>query len=91
MSSIPPPPGPLGPQVNHPRAVASLVCAIVGLMFFGILLGTVAIVLGYQSRNAIRLDPLKFKGDGLARAGLILGIVDVVAYVAIVAGGIGAS
>lgn len=90
MSSIPPPPLPSS-QTNHPRAIASLVCAIVGLMFFGILLGIVAIVLGYQARNAIRMDPLRFKGDGLARAGVILGIVDVVAYVAIVAGGIGVS
>lgn len=90
MSSIPPPPLPSS-QVNHPRAIAALVCAVVGLLFFGIVLGAVAIFLGYQARNAIRLDPLKFKGDGLARAGLILGIVDVIAYVAIVAGGIGGS
>jgi len=67
------------------------VCAVVGLLFFGILLGVIAIVLGYQARNAIRLDPLKYRGDGIARAGLILGIVDVVAYVAIVAGGLGGS
>ncbi len=90
MSSIPPPPLPSS-QTNHPRAVASIVCAVVGLMFFGIVLGIVAIVLGYQARNAIRTDPLKFKGDGFARAGVILGIVDVVAYVAIVTGGIGVS
>lgn len=90
MSSIPPPPLPSS-QTNHPRAVASIVCAVVGLMFFGIVLGIVAIVLGYQARNAIRTDPLKFKGDGIARAGVILGIVDVVAYVAIVAGGVGVS
>lgn len=90
MSSIPPPPLPSS-QANHPKAVAALVCGIAGLMFFGILLGTVAIVLGYQARTAIRTDPLRFRGDGLARAGLILGIVDVVAYVVIVVGGIGAS
>jgi hypothetical protein len=60
-------------------------------MFFGIVLGVIAIVLGYQARNAIRLDPLKYRGDGIALAGLILGIIDVVAYVAIVAGGLGGS
>jgi hypothetical protein len=63
----------------------------VGLLFFGIVLGVVAIFLGYQARNAIRLDPLKYKGDGIALAGLILGIFDVVAYVVIVAGGLGGS
>ena len=60
-------------------------------MFFGIVLGVIAIVLGYQARNAIRLNPLKYRGDGIALAGLILGIIDVVAYVAIVAGGLGGS
>jgi len=90
MSSIPPPPLPSS-QTNHPRAVASLVCAVVGLLFFGIVLGVVAIFLGYQARNAIRLDPLKYKGDGIALAGLILGIFDVVAYVVIVVGGLGGS
>lgn len=66
-------------------------CAVVGLLFFGIVLGVVAIFLGYQARNAIRLDPLKYKGDGIALAGLILGIFDVVAYVVIVVGGLGGS
>lgn len=77
MSSIPPPPLPSG-QTNHPRAIASLVCAIVGFFFFGILLGVIAVVLAYQARSLIRTDPLRFRGDGLARAGLVLGIVDIV-------------
>jgi hypothetical protein len=34
---------------------------------------------------------LKYKGDGIALAGLILGIFDVVAYVVIVVGGLGGS
>lgn len=88
MSSIPPPPLPSG-QTNHPRAVAALVCGIVGLIFFGIILGVVAIVLAYQARNAIRSEPLRFKGDGLAIAGMVIGIIDVVAYIAIIAGGVG--
>lgn len=87
MSEIPPPPLP-GPIANHPRAIASLVCGIIGLLFFGILLGAAAVILGIQARNAIRSQPLQYKGDGLARTGLILGVVDIVAYIVIVAGGL---
>lgn len=90
MSSIPPPPLPSS-QVNHPRAVAALVCGIVGFFFFGVILGTVAIIMGYRARNEIRANPLQFKGDGLARAGLILGVVDVALNLVLAFGALGAS
>ncbi|MEU1128225.1 DUF4190 domain-containing protein [Streptomyces sp. NPDC005899] len=58
-------------------AVASLVCGIVGLFFFNVVLGPVAIVLG-----AVALRQVAAKGGaGLAKAGLILGIVDVVLFI----------
>lgn len=76
MSSIPPPPLP-GPQVNHPRAVGSLICGIVGIAILPLILGIIAMVLGYQSRNDIRKHPEKYKGDGLALSGLVLGGLDV--------------
>lgn len=64
-----------------------MVCGIVGLLFFGVVLGVVAIVLGVQSRAVIRQQPLTFKGDGVAIAGIVLGIFDVVAFVVIMVGG----
>lgn len=75
MSSIPPPPLP-GPQVNHPRALASLICGIVGVAILPMILGIIAIVLGYQARNEIRKNPVQFKGDGFALSGLVLGVLD---------------
>lgn len=51
-------------------AVASLVCSLVGIIFFGIIMGILGIVFG--------LIGLGGKRSGLATAGLIIGIVDVV-------------
>ena len=66
----PPPP----PQANSSKATWSLVCGIVGLLCFGIILGPVAIVLGRQAQREGR-------PGGTARAGEILGYVDVAFFV----------
>ena len=55
------------------KAVWSLVCGIVGLFCFGIILGPVAIILG---RQAQRVRP-----GGIAKAGEILGYVDIALFV----------
>jgi formate-dependent nitrite reductase membrane component NrfD len=73
----PPPPGgtpygaPPPAQANSSKPVWSLVCGIVGLVLCGIVLGIVAIVLGRQAQREGR-------PGGMARAGEILGYVDVV-------------
>jgi len=77
----PPPPPPGGcpivkappARANSSKAVWSLVCAIVGLLCFGIILGPVAIVLGRQAQRQ--------GGGGMAKAGEILGYVDVALFV----------
>ncbi|HEX4686760.1 MAG TPA: DUF4190 domain-containing protein [Nocardioides sp.] len=75
----PPPPGgsPYGAappaRANSSKAVWSLVCGIVGLLCFGIILGPVAIVLGRQAQRQ--------GGGGMAKAGEILGYVDVALFV----------
>ena len=56
-------------------AVASLVCAIIGLFTLGIILGPIAIVLAKTARRKIQEDP-ELGGDGIATAGLVIGIVD---------------
>ncbi|MEU9062780.1 DUF4190 domain-containing protein [Streptomyces sp. NPDC048430] len=62
-------------------AVASLVCGIVGLVFFSVILGPVAIVLG-----AFGLRQVAAKGGaGMAKAGLVLGIIDVILFVVLMA------
>ncbi len=89
MSSLPPPPlGGLpanfdGNPVNHKRAVAALVCGIVGIVILPIVFGILAVVLGVQARQAIRLQPMIYKGDSTALAGIVLGALDIVAFIAI--------
>ncbi|MDH6629520.1 hypothetical protein M2271_007356 [Streptomyces sp. LBL] len=57
-------------------AIASLICGIIGLIFFNVILGPIAIVLGAVG---IRQAPAK-GGAGMAKAGIILGIVDLVLF-----------
>ena len=56
------------------KAVWALVCGIIGLFCFGIILGPVAIVLGRQAQR-------EGSPGGMARAGEILGYVDLALFV----------
>ncbi|MET9395183.1 DUF4190 domain-containing protein [Streptomyces sp. NPDC006624] len=55
-------------------AIASLCCGIVGLFFLNIVLGPLAIVFGAVARRQ------GGAGNGMAKAGIILGVVDVVLW-----------
>lgn len=65
--------------------IAGLAAGVVGLFIAGIPLGAVAIVFGAISLSRIKKNPMKYKGKGLAIASLILGLVDVVAMIIILA------
>ena len=65
------------PPVKNGKATASLVCGIVGLLILGIILGIIAIVTGNQ---ALKIEPDNKK----AKAGRILGIIDIVAAIFLV-------
>jgi hypothetical protein len=69
-----------GPKVNAPGAVASLVCGLIGLVFCGIILGPIAISRANTAKQSIASDPT-LGGEGLATAGMILGIIDLVLFV----------
>lgn len=88
MSAFPPP-APYGDASNEARtdgrAIASLVCGIVGLLFFGLILGVLAFILGRRSRRDITERPWALKGLGLATAGMVLGMLDVLFFVVFVA------
>ncbi|TXS44454.1 DUF4190 domain-containing protein [Streptomyces sp. t39] len=56
-------------------AVASLVCGIIGLLFFNVILGPLAIIFG-----AVALRQSRGSGAGMAKAGITLGIVDLVIF-----------
>jgi hypothetical protein len=60
-------------------AIASFICALAGIPFFGVLTGLVAILLGVLALVAIRARAER--GLGLALSGLLLGIADVVGWV----------
>ncbi len=59
-------------------AIASLICGIVGIVCFviclGVILGPVAAILGYISRQRVASSGGTLAGGGLALAGLILGV-----------------
>lgn len=69
-----------GPKINAPGAVASLVCGLVGLVFCQIVFGPIAISRANAAKRAIEADPT-LGGEGLATAGMILGIIDLVLFV----------
>jgi hypothetical protein len=62
---------------NNGKAVAALVCGIVGLAVFGFILGIIAIVLGSVAKKEIERSGQG--GRGMATAGIVLGIIDIIA------------
>ena len=61
-------------QKTSGKAIASLVCAIVGLVFAGIILGIIAVILGIVAKREIDANP-NLKGGGLAIAGIAVGVI----------------
>ena len=72
------------PSTNEPAlptstlALISLIAGILGFTALPILGGIVALFTGYAARKETRAVPLKFSGDGLATAGIIMGWVQIV-------------
>jgi hypothetical protein len=80
---------PTCPQCGHPQtparpaarrqessAIASLILGILGIITCPVILSIPAIILGNQAKQKISQDPT-LEGEGLARAGVILGWVGV--------------
>jgi len=66
-------------------ATLSLVCGIVGLFFFGILFGLLAVVFGIMAYSTASKYPKKYTGKEEALAGVILGFIDIAAWILIMA------
>jgi hypothetical protein len=62
-------------------AIAGFVCSMVGLILFGIILGLLAIILSAIGLHRINQDPINWDGKGLAIAGIIIGILDIVGWI----------
>ncbi|MHC4493518.1 MAG: DUF4190 domain-containing protein, partial [Planctomycetota bacterium] len=69
-----------GLKVNAPGAVASLVCGILGFFICGLVLGIIAITKAQEAKRAIASDP-RYTGAGMATAGMVLGVIDLVGFV----------
>lgn len=68
-----------GPRMNAPGATASLVFGILGLFFCGIIFGPLAISKANEAKRAMNENPI-YTGAGLATAGSVLGIIDLVLW-----------
>ncbi len=69
--------------VSAPLSTAGLVLGIVGFFVFGFILGLLSIIFSAISLGKIAKNPGKYKGKGKAIAGLILGLIDLIGWVAI--------
>jgi hypothetical protein len=68
-----------GPKVNAPGAVQALVYGIVGLFICGIIAGPIAISKANQAKREIAGNPT-YGGEGLATAGMVMGVLDIIAW-----------
>ena len=69
------------PPATEPQssgmAIASLVASILGLTLFPTIGSIIGLILGYMARNQIRDSGGTMGGEGLARAGIIIGWVGI--------------
>lgn len=69
-----------GPRTNAPGAVSSMVLGIVGFIVCGVVFGPIAIAQASSAKRELALNPYIYKGGGFATAGMVLGILDLVAF-----------
>jgi hypothetical protein len=61
-------------------AIWALVCGIAGFFLCGLILGIAAINLGNKAKKEIDASRGEIGGSGLATAGIVLGVIDLVAW-----------
>lgn len=70
-------PTPPSSAPNSGMAVASLIASILGLTLIPTIGSVLGLILGYMARNRIRDSAGTMGGEGLAKAGIILGWIGV--------------
>ena len=65
------------PKKTNGLAIASLVCSLVGLIVFGVIMGILAISFGVTAKKRMQILSNE-GGKGLATAGIVIGIIDIV-------------
>ena len=69
----------VGTRKQNSMALTSFILSLVGLIVAGLPCGIVAVILGIV--GLVKFDATKEKGKGFAIAGLIVGVIDVVAVI----------
>ena len=69
----------VGTRKQNSMALTSFILSLVGLIVAGLPCGIVAIIIGII--GLVKFDATKEKGKGFAIAGLIVGVIDVVAVI----------
>jgi Domain of unknown function (DUF4190) len=73
---------PIPPRTStNAFAMTSMIWGIIGILMFGILLGTMAIIFGCVAIRQMDQRPQEFTGRGMANAGIICGIVGLTLHV----------
>ena len=72
------------PVSTSSSAIWALVCGIVGFLICGLILGIAAINLGNKAKQEIRASNGQIGGGGMATAGIVLGIIDLVLWALII-------
>ena len=70
---------------TNAMALTGFITGVVGLIIFGIILGIVAVVFSSIGLSKINKNPEKFSGKGFGIAGLVLGIIDILAAILLLA------
>ena len=62
---------------TNTMAIVSLVCSIIGILSFGtFVFAIIGIICGHMALNQLRVEPNQH-GEGMAKAGLIIGYITV--------------
>ena len=72
------------PRGEVSSAKSALICGILGLFCVGVILGPIAILLGISALGELKRRP-EASGGGMAIAGIVLGIVDIIGSIIIIA------
>lgn len=74
-----------GEKKTEPLSLISFISSLVGLFIFGIVFGIASVIMSAIGLGKINKNPEKWKGKGFAIAGIIIGIIDILAFFIILA------
>ena len=70
---------------TSPLAIVSLILALVGFFFFGFIIGPFALIIGLIARRNIKRNPEEYQGMCQAMLGAILGLLETIWGVIVIA------